>query len=75
MDDGHPENRPGAAARTPGPSPRARTASLAVTGLVLLLFGTPLRVLWMDASGSWWLGYLLWLAAIVAVAVTARPGR
>jgi len=38
-----------------------------------LLFGTPLRVLWVDAPGSWWLVYALWLAAI-GVAFGVRRG-
>ena len=75
MVDGRSEIRSGAPARTAGQVGRVRTASVGIAGLILLLFGTPMSVLWMDSAGSWWLGYLLWLAAIALIAVTARPGR
>ncbi len=50
----------------------ARTVAVAVAGAILLLFGTPLRVLWMDASGSWWIVYSIWILAIGLIAVATR---
>jgi hypothetical protein len=36
----------------------------AIAGVILLLFGTPLRVFWVDAANGWWIVYLLWVVAI-----------
>jgi Flp pilus assembly protein TadB len=66
-------SRSGTAGRTP--STAARTLGVAVAGAIMLLFGTPLNVLWMDAPGSWWLVYTLWLVAIGLILLAARRGR
>ena len=55
------------------PKSRPGIAGPALAAGIFLLFGTPLRVLWVDAPGSWWLVYALWLAAI-GVAFGVRRG-
>jgi len=76
MDEHHSKTRAEESAKTFAPaSASARTVGLTVAGAIFLLFGTPLRVLWVDASASWWIVYLLWLVAIGLAAAAARRGR
>ena len=37
------------------------------TGLLLLGFATPARVLWAESGLGWWAPFLLWGVAIVAL--------
>ena len=39
------------------------------TGLLLLGFATPVRLLWAQSGLGWWAPFLLWGAAIIALAV------
>jgi hypothetical protein len=75
MDDIRSDTRSGASGRTPSAPVSSRTVGLAVAGVILLLFGTPLRMLWVNAPGSWWIVYLLWFAAICVLAGVARRGH
>ncbi len=68
-------SRSGATDRTPKPaSTAARTVGVAVAGGVLLLFGTPLNLLWIGAPGGWWLVYSIWIVAIALILVASRRG-
>jgi hypothetical protein len=53
----------------------SRVLASCIAALLLLLFGTPLRVLWAHPSAPWWLVYLLWSVAILGLFVASRdPG-
>jgi hypothetical protein len=41
-------------------------------GLLLLSFATPVRVLWGESGLGWWLPFLVWAVAIVALAAAFR---
>ena len=41
-------------------------------GLLLLSFATPARVLWGQSDLGWWLPFLVWGVAIVALAAAFR---
>jgi hypothetical protein len=43
--------------------------SVLATGLLLLGFATPARVLWAESGLGWWAPFLLWGVAIAALAV------
>jgi hypothetical protein len=47
--------------------------SLAVlaTGVLLLGFATPARVLWATSGLGWWAPFVLWAVAIAALALAA----
>jgi hypothetical protein len=49
---------------------RGSLAALA-TGLLLLGFATPTRVLWATSGLGWWAPFLLWSVAIAALALAA----
>jgi hypothetical protein len=38
-------------------------------GVMLLAFATPARVLWAQSGLGWWLPFLVWGAAIAALAL------
>ena len=38
------------------------------TGLLLLSFATPARVLWSNSGLGWWAPFLIWAVAIIALA-------
>ena len=58
-----------------GRSPSA--TPLLIAGMLLLAFGTPLRVLWADPSAPWWVAFVVWGSAIIALYCTerARPAE
>jgi hypothetical protein len=47
---------------------RGGVAALA-TGLLILAFATPVRVLWAQSGLDWWAPFVIWAAAIAALAV------
>ncbi len=52
-----------------------RTLASCIAAVLLLLFGTPLRVLWSFPPAPWWLVYVLWGLAIAALYGVARGER
>ncbi|MET0283771.1 MAG: hypothetical protein ABW352_04855 [Polyangiales bacterium] len=53
----------------------SRTLASCIAVLLLLLFGTPLRVLWSHPAAPWWLIFALWGAAILGLYAASRDGR
>lgn len=55
----------------------ARTLASCIAASLLLLFGTPLRLLWAFPGAPWWLVYAPWALAIVGLYAVARaePSR
>ena len=41
-------------------------------GLLLLSFATPARVLWAESGLGWWLPFLVWGVAVLALALAFR---
>jgi hypothetical protein len=39
---------------------------------LLVTFGTPLRLLWANASAPWWLPYFLWACGIAGIRAAVR---
>lgn len=53
----------------------SRALAACIAALLLLLFGTPLRVLWARPAAPWWLVYVLWGLAILALYALTRADR
>lgn len=56
-------------------APRAPAAATAITIFVIVAFATPVRGLWARDAGPWWLPFVAWLPAVIALAWTARAPR
>ncbi|MBP8807046.1 MAG: hypothetical protein KBG48_13755 [Kofleriaceae bacterium] len=56
-------------------APRASAAAIAIALAVVIGFATPVRGLWARDLGPWWLPFVAWLPAVVALAWTARAPR
>jgi len=46
--------------------------AMLATGLLLLTFATPVRVLWAQSGLGWWAPFLIWGLTIVALAAAGR---
>lgn len=57
------------------PARRSPAASLAVAALVVLGFATPLRALWAQDGGPWWLPFAAWSLPVAALAWLGRVRR
>ena len=53
----------------------SRTLASCIAALLLLLFGTPLRVLWTQPTAPWWLVYAPWALAILGLYWVSRGDR
>lgn len=52
-----------------------RLYAVAVAAGLGLLFGTPLRALWLSEGAPWWSVFVLWGAAVAALVALARSAR
>jgi hypothetical protein len=50
----------------------SRTLASCLAAFLLLVFGTPLRVLWAHPGAPWWLVYTPWALAVVGLFGLAR---
>jgi hypothetical protein len=53
----------------------SRTLACCIAAWLLLLFGTPLRVLWSYPSAPWWLVYAPWALSISCLYLVSRDDR
>lgn len=60
---------------TPPPGERSLDLSLLVFGIALLVFASPLRLVWADTGRPWYLPFALWLAVNLLVLWAARSSR
>lgn len=60
---------------TPPPGERARDLSLLSFGIALLVFATPLRLIWAADGRPWYLPFVLWLMVTVLAFWVARAAR
>jgi hypothetical protein len=51
-----------------------RAVAVSVAGAGLLVFGSPLRVLWARPEAPWWTPFALWALGIAAIYLGTRRG-
>lgn len=54
---------------------RSRDLSLLVFGIAALLFGSPIRLMWAQASRIWYLPFTIWLLVILLGAWAVRAAK
>jgi hypothetical protein len=55
-----------------------RVVGVLIAAMTLVMFGTPLRIVWADEERPWWTVFAVWAAAIaslVALAIVSRARR
>ncbi|WP_224248077.1 hypothetical protein [Hyalangium gracile] len=59
----------------PDPARPPAMSSLLVFAVATLVFGSPVRQLWLREGGAWYLPFAVWLGVILLGAWVARRSR